>query len=76
MTNLQEVPTDELLNFQDFPSVHSSGSNTTIPISQTQITINDVKGDMNANENLRGAGDGPVSDGTGKIIFKCLKRCC
>lgn len=36
MAGLQEVPTDELLSFQDFPPVHNpnnfSNTNTTIPI--------------------------------------------
>lgn len=40
MTNLQEVPTEELLSFQDYPTVHSQ-NNTTIPISEAQITINE-----------------------------------
>ncbi|CAG9856333.1 unnamed protein product [Phyllotreta striolata] len=60
MTNLQEVPTDELLNFQDFPSVHhTSDSNTTIPISQAQINVdNNVEGNLSRNENVQRTAEG------------------
>lgn len=40
MTNLQEVPTEELLSFQDYPTVHVSNSATTIPLSEAQINLN------------------------------------
>lgn len=36
MTNLQEVPTDELLSFQDYPTVHSSSTTPT----NAQINVN------------------------------------
>lgn len=39
MTNLQEVPTEELLSFQDFATVHNP--NKTISLSEAQIDIND-----------------------------------
>lgn len=43
MRNLQEVPTEELLSFQDYPTVHNINSNITIPLSETQINIGDKK---------------------------------
>lgn len=58
MTNLQEVPTEELLSFQDFPSVHTaSGDNRTIPISEAQINITDDAGGNIHSTNLQGARD-------------------
>ncbi|XP_056648460.1 protein YIPF1 [Diorhabda sublineata] len=58
MTNLQEVPTEELLSFQDFPSVHTaSGDNRTIPISEAQISItDDVEGNIHSRSS-QGPGD-------------------
>lgn len=71
MTNLQEVPTDELLSFQDYPneypSVHNSGNSTTIPIPEPQIRVNNIEGNMQSTPNMIGAGDlPPPTDGTGK----------
>lgn len=37
MTHLQEVPTDELLSFQDYPTVHNPNGNTTHSLSSVQI---------------------------------------
>lgn len=36
MSNLQEVPTDELLSFQDFPAVHPGNS----PNRSAQLNLN------------------------------------
>lgn len=48
MTNLQEVPTDDLLSFQDYPTVpvHTAGGNSTISVPVTQI---DVSGNLKSN---------------------------
>lgn len=62
MTHLQEVPTDELLSFHDYPTVHSAasaGNNTTIPISESQIKVNDLSGNFQQSPNSQGAGDAP-----------------
>ncbi|KAJ8964023.1 hypothetical protein NQ314_005163 [Rhamnusium bicolor] len=59
MTNLQEVPTDELLSFQDYPTVHNTGHNTTIPISDPQFIVNDLEGSLQDSANKRGSGDAP-----------------
>ncbi|XP_018579071.1 protein YIPF1 [Anoplophora glabripennis] len=59
MTNLQEVPTDELLSFHDYPTVHSVGNNTTIPISESQIKVNDLSGNFQQSPNNQGAGSAP-----------------
>lgn len=50
MTNLQEVPTDELLSFHDYPTVHQSGSP-----DNAQITINT---NVQNNESKGGGGGG------------------
>lgn len=42
MTNLQEVPTEELLSFQDYATVHNP-NNKTISLSEAQINISDEK---------------------------------
>ncbi|CAH1983402.1 unnamed protein product [Acanthoscelides obtectus] len=47
MTNLQEVPTEELLSFQDYPTVHITGYNTTIPISDSPAKTTVPEGDIN-----------------------------
>ncbi|XP_072386486.1 protein YIPF1 [Diabrotica undecimpunctata] len=73
MTNLQEVPTDELLSFQDFPSVHISGEdNRTIPISEAQINVNYVDGNISPSHNLPGAGDAPAVDATNPTTEKAF----
>ncbi|CAH1159533.1 unnamed protein product [Phaedon cochleariae] len=46
MTNLQEVPTEELLSFQDYPTVHNNRNNTTIPISEAQINVENLDGNF------------------------------
>nr|CAI5841954.1 unnamed protein product [Callosobruchus analis] len=46
MTNLQEVPTDELLSFQDYPTVHNTGYNTTISISDSPAKTSVPDGDI------------------------------
>lgn len=70
MTNLQEVPTDELLSFQDFPTVHNPGNNTTIPISESQMKINDLSGNFQQSPNNPSAGNAPnVTDDTGLQLF-------
>lgn len=41
MTHMQEVPTDDLLSFQDYPTVHSPSNNTTSGFSSaSNITSN------------------------------------
>lgn len=42
MTNLQEVPTDELLSFQDYPAIHNPNSNSTISLSSVQVAKDDT----------------------------------
>lgn len=41
MTNLQEVPTEELLSFQDYPAVHNPANNTTTSLAEAQINVSD-----------------------------------
>lgn len=41
MTNLQEVPTEELLSFQDYATIHNP-INKTISLGDAQININDT----------------------------------
>lgn len=59
MTNLQEVPTDELLSFHDFPTVHNTANNTTIPISESQIKVSDPSGNFEQSPNNQATGSGP-----------------
>lgn len=45
MTNLQEIPTDDLLSFHDYPAVpvHNTVGNSTISVPVSQI---DVSGNL------------------------------
>ncbi|KAJ8919380.1 hypothetical protein NQ315_016473 [Exocentrus adspersus] len=59
-TSMQEVPTDDLLSFHDYPTVHNSANNTTIPISESQVKINNLDGNFQQTSNIGiGAGDAP-----------------
>lgn len=40
MTNLQEVQTDDLLSFQDYPTVHNS-NDTSVLFSDSQMSVKD-----------------------------------
>ncbi|KAF2884114.1 hypothetical protein ILUMI_22082 [Ignelater luminosus] len=59
MAGLQEVPTDELLSFQDFPPVHNpnnfSNTNTTIPIlvDMPKETVKDFNDLQKESENIK-----------------------
>ncbi|XP_022901523.1 protein YIPF1 [Onthophagus taurus] len=58
MAGLKEVPTDELLSFHDYPSVHTSGSSETL---SAQLNVNDINVSTNSFQQFSsnvGAGDG------------------
>ncbi|KAJ8956247.1 hypothetical protein NQ318_014979 [Aromia moschata] len=59
MTNLQEVPTEELLSFHDYPTVHSAANNTTIPISEAQIQTHSLEGNFQNSPNRQGVDYAP-----------------
>lgn len=64
MTNLQEVPTEELLSFHDYPVVHQNanvGGNSdqaqiNVTINTDDFEINDVKVDDPLERNTEGKG--------------------
>ncbi|CAH0560666.1 unnamed protein product [Brassicogethes aeneus] len=62
MTNLQEVPTDELLSFHDYPSVHNSES----PQKSAQINVNV----NNANRQSDNGGGGDMGANTAESAMK------
>lgn len=69
MTNLQEVPTDELLSFHDYPTVHNAGNNTTIPISAVQSSPVNVENTFQDAPNMQANVDPPQPIGKQKYNF-------
>lgn len=63
MTNLQEVPTDELLSFHDYPAVHNAGNNTTIPISAVQFNPVNVENNFQDSPKMQASVDPPQNSG-------------
>lgn len=59
MTHMQEVATDDLLSFQDYPTVHSPSNNTTSGFSSSSnLTSNYPTENLSKFEKV-GGGDAP-----------------
>lgn len=65
MTHMQEVPTDDLLNFQDYPiAVHSPSNNTTSGFSSgSNLTSNYAAESLPKYDNSGGGGGGDAPAG-------------
>lgn len=72
MTHLQEVATDDLLSFHDYPTVHSPSNNTTSGFSSGSNITSNYPGENLAKLETGAGGDssGETGDGSsGKDIF-------
>lgn len=71
MTHMQEVPTDDLLSFQDYPTVHSPSNNTTSGFSSGSNLTSNYPTENLSKIDRGGSGDGPNAaedESGGKVL--------
>lgn len=59
MTHMQEVPTDDLLSFQDYPTVHSPSNNTTSGFSSGSTLTSNYPSEIVTKFDKNAGGDVP-----------------
>lgn len=75
MSHMQEVPTDDLLSFQDYPSVHSPSNNTTSGFSSGSNITSNYPSESVSRFDKNTAGDAPsgLDDENTSILFTFKK---